>query len=53
MTKAWAEPEVVSLCIEATMSSITPKETYDALYHDIMKSEDNPEGYFFEHKVCS
>jgi len=53
MAKVWTEPGVVSLSVEATMSSITPKETYDALYHDIMKSEDNPEGYFFEHKVCS
>jgi len=53
MAKDWAEPGVVSLCVEATMSSNTPKETYDSIYHDLMKTEDNPEGWFFEHIICS
>jgi len=53
MTKSWTEPEIVSLNVQATMSSIDAHEEYDALYHDILKTEDNPDGYFYKHIICS
>jgi len=51
--KTWNGPDIVSLDVQKTMSSITPKEEFDGVQYDFFKSEDNPNGDAFRHDICS
>lgn len=51
--KTWNEPDIVSLDVQATMTSITPKEELDGNQYDFLRDEENPDGDAFKHIVCS
>ena len=51
--KTWNGPDIVSLDVQETMSSITPKEELDGVQYDFLRSEDNPDGDAFRHDICS
>jgi len=45
MAKEWNQPEIVSLDLQETMSSITPHEAHDDIYGGVFYDEEtNPGG---------